>query len=159
MATLEVMWRSKWMRRRGFGIHSPFAYRFVVDVVNGDDDAYYDYIMLNGRWQRMLYRTAVFLQPSEIVEIGSGNAYPAQLACPRRQRMAPVWTLEESTKLAVAGEAATYADIIRLLELGWVVYADYGLRGKSYPGMVFHLSGGPSIIFPWHHLPASTYNL
>ncbi len=147
------------MRRRGFGIHSPFAYRFVVDVVNSDGDMYYGYPRLCNRWQRLLYRVAVFLQPSEIVEVVGGNAAPAVMACPPKARKAPVWTVEDATRLAVAGEEASTDDIKRLLDEGWVVYAESSQRKNDFRGMKFHVSNGPSIIFPWSHLPDCSYRL
>lgn len=152
------MWRNKLFRRRGFGIHSPFAYRFVVEVINADSDMYYDYCRLTDRWQRLLYRVAVFLQPSDIKECGGANVAPALIACPLRHRIAPVWTVEDVTRLAVAGPGATADDIRRLLAEGWVVYAEDSRR-YDLPGMKFHISHGPSIIFPWPHLPVATYKV
>ncbi len=145
------------LRRHGFGIHSPFAYRFVVDVVSADDDAYYDYVLLSDRRQRLLYRVAVFLQPSEIIEVGGGNAVPALMACPPRLRHAPVWTMEDVVRLAVAGPDCSHDDIAKLLADGWVLYAEHSLRKMNLSGMKFHVSRCVSIIFPWSHLPEGTY--
>lgn len=153
------MWRNRLLRRRGYGIHSPFAYRFTVEVINADGDMYYDYCRLADRWQRLLYRVAVFLQPSEIIGVGGGNAAPALMACPPKQRVAPVWTVEDATRLAVAGADTAVTEIERLLHRGWVVYAEGGRRDAVLPGMKFHVSRGPSIVFPWVHLPDGNYNV
>lgn len=58
-----------WLKRqrssRGFGIHSPFAYNFVLNVLR-ERYPYYAYDEIVERDHRLLYRIALNLCPSEI---------------------------------------------------------------------------------------------
>ncbi len=72
----------RWHRSRGFGIHSPFAYRFVSETLRGRPRNRYDYAPLvrlcAGRDAagplrhilRRLYRIVAHLRPSHVTVIG-----------------------------------------------------------------------------------------
>lgn len=50
----------------GFGIHSPFAYDFVVNVLR-EKNHYYAYDIIRNKHQRLLYRIVLRLAPSEVI--------------------------------------------------------------------------------------------
>ena len=58
-----------WLKRqrtsRGFGIHSPFAYDFVVNVLR-ERYMYYAYNLIKENDYRLIYRIALKFRPSQI---------------------------------------------------------------------------------------------
>ncbi|MCH5240783.1 MAG: hypothetical protein J1F38_11215 [Muribaculaceae bacterium] len=73
----------RWRHSKGFGVHSPFAYRFVTDVVNPGNYGYYAYsrigLLLKGAEKtdanlislvRFLIRLSIFLNAKRIVSAG-----------------------------------------------------------------------------------------
>ena len=85
--------RSGWWRRlrhgRGFGVHSPFAYRFIREVLR-ERCAYYAYDRVDAlaaEWPggvsgaRMLFRVAAFVNPSHAAASGVAAAIVG-MACP-----------------------------------------------------------------------------
>jgi len=82
--------RNRFLTARGFGVHSPWAYNFIVDVL-GEKHPYYAYEDLYDFWQsapqqlpqlnektdQMLFRIVNHLLPLTIVEIGAGAGVTA----------------------------------------------------------------------------------
>lgn len=75
----------RWRHSRGFGVHSPYAYRFVTDVVRPGDYGYYSYQEIYGhlkgkeahdhhltRLVKFIIRLAVFLKARRVVAFGAG---------------------------------------------------------------------------------------
>lgn len=58
-----------WIKRlrhgRGFGVHSPFAFRFITEVLR-ETLPYYDYSQLHGRGEELFYRVACYFRPHTI---------------------------------------------------------------------------------------------
>lgn len=77
------IWLCRFRHRRGYGVHSPFAFNFLTDVVYGKDE-YYAYRTLksrfnSGNWldrsyrlkcNRFLFRLANYVHPREILLYG-----------------------------------------------------------------------------------------
>lgn len=103
-------------RRRGFGIHSPFGYRFVRTVL-AQPNGYYAYASLGGRQRRrlrLLYRLVLFFKPGRIDV--SGEVCGEHL---RAMEMAVAHCGTEATgELAAIGANATPADIDRAVVAG-----------------------------------------
>lgn len=55
-------WWQRLRHSRGFGIHSPFAYRFITEVLN-QPYAYYSYDKLRTDRERLIYRVALSFGP------------------------------------------------------------------------------------------------
>ena len=77
MLTNPLVWLRRFRHRCGYGVHSPFAFRFLTEVVY-ERSPYYAYAELDASlrwWQRwrirrslhLLFRMANRLQPSQIV--------------------------------------------------------------------------------------------
>lgn len=92
MARFLNPWRCLQMLRhsRGFGIHSPFAYRFITEVIH-QPYAYYAYARIAGSTERLLFRVLVDLAPRRIAVYGPSEwgaaakaARPHAAVTPRR---------------------------------------------------------------------------
>lgn len=69
-----------WRHGRGFGIHSPFAYRFVTEVLN-QPNGYYAYQSLREPLRRLIFRVALDLcGPRCAVYADRGFIAPVRLA-------------------------------------------------------------------------------
>ncbi len=68
----ELNIRRRWRMFRheyGFGIHSPFAYRFITEVIR-QPYAYYAYAALPDKRQRLIFRIAVELRCRRVAVYG-----------------------------------------------------------------------------------------
>lgn len=79
------IWGCRFRKRKGYGVHSPFAYNFIRFVIN-EKDAYYTYQDLKDQRQgklmpekvdRLLFRLSNEVQPETIVQVG--EQYPLSL--------------------------------------------------------------------------------
>ncbi|MDE6270654.1 MAG: hypothetical protein K2M12_07375 [Muribaculaceae bacterium] len=91
-------WWQRLRHSRGFGVHSPFAYRFIREVLRGPY-AFYAYADLPGAssgWPggcdaaRVLFRIAVWAWPASVAVCGEGREAAAArrivgLACPHAE--------------------------------------------------------------------------
>lgn len=153
----------RFMRRRGFGVHSPFAYRFITEVI-GERYAYYDYARLSTENDRLLYRVAACLQPCKIQEGERKMAAPARLACPKHGAAhlePPLWTGIKKTNLMVGRPSdvkALEADTVLFLHA--LPYEQKAIKENPYPGLNYLLKREcVAIIIPFPHLPCQVLEL
>ena len=113
---------------RGFGIHSPFAYRFLTEVLR-DSGMYYGHECL-GRRERLLGRLRAFVdpiqlaplagvRPVEIVILGPASAFDAELP-------------ENTIYYADTRDEAVKALDARLDALGLRHHVPFAVGGKRY---------------------------
>lgn len=79
------MWFKRYRHSRGFGVHSPFAFRLITECLR-EKCPYYAYDGFSGFEQCLALRLAVFFQPEAIRPLGKDVAYlakAAQKACPK----------------------------------------------------------------------------
>ena len=111
-----LRWLFRFRHRQGYGIHSPFAFSFVTDVVY-ESGAYYAYPELDRLWQqarrsgltplrrkdcRLLLRLANYVRPVQAVVVGLGPQ-SVEMACMRAGSRHTIWTAEGcSADLVVA---------------------------------------------------------
>lgn len=89
-----LRWLFRFRHRQGYGIHSPFAFHFVTNVVY-ESGAYYAYPELDRLWQqarcgghtilrrkdcRLLFRLANYVRPVQAVAVGIGSQ-SVEMAC------------------------------------------------------------------------------
>lgn len=73
---------AKLRRSRGFGVHSPFAFAFLMNVLNERKAAYYAYPALDAlaanrrerNENRLIYRVLAFFNPAEVIAVGESPA-------------------------------------------------------------------------------------
>lgn len=84
--TLSEYWE-RWQRARGYGVQSPWAYRFVTEVV-GERRAYYAYAEIDRqvatrrerKYRRLLHRLANAVGPARVAETPISLLTPQRLA-------------------------------------------------------------------------------
>ncbi|MCM1224393.1 MAG: hypothetical protein NC548_59090 [Lachnospiraceae bacterium] len=64
-----MMWLKRYRHSRGFGVHSPFAYRLITECLR-ERLPYYAYAGFTGLEQCLAFRLAVFFQPRRIRGMG-----------------------------------------------------------------------------------------
>lgn len=77
-------WVSRYRHGRGFGVHSPFAYRLITEVLR-EKLPYYDWDRIKGKQERLLYRLACRFRPetvsapaplADIVRLAESKTHP-----------------------------------------------------------------------------------
>lgn len=67
---------------RGFGIHSPFAYRFITEVLNLPSEyGYYQYLYIKEGTPRTIFRIAVRFQPAKVCVVGEQPDVRKAITC------------------------------------------------------------------------------
>lgn len=91
------LWLRRFRKRRGYGVHSPFAFSFITEVVY-ERGAFYEYERLDQMlqwWQKfrvrrylqLLFRLSNYSHPSRIYLFGASELERSYLtaACPKAQ--------------------------------------------------------------------------
>ena len=106
-----AVWLLRVRHRRGYGVHSPFAYNMIRRVFF-ETQPFYAYAPLQhtvgrrrNRWQtradRLMLRLANEVQPRQILELGTAEGLSA-LCLAMAVKECPVLTLDDAGKLADA---------------------------------------------------------
>lgn len=77
------IWLCRFRKRKGYGVHSPFAYSFIRTIINEKGD-YYGYSDLKPlrknvrslaplKVDKLLFRMANFFQPAVAIKMGAGG--------------------------------------------------------------------------------------
>jgi len=134
-------WWQRLRHGRGFGVHSPFAYRFIREVLR-ERYAYYSYECIDSfadAWPggrdsaRMLFRVAAFIQPRHVAagtsELSLIAAEIISMACPRA---------------VVSADVRSDTDFIVLFDEADMVDAAFGC-----------VAGGATAVMPDSRMPAA----
>ncbi len=150
---------------RGFGIHSPFAYRFITEVLN-QPYAYYSYAQLPEHRQQLLFRIALHLGATRAAVYGDrGLVRAVKLALPRvvfAERKPDLVVLDAAC--ASADEAATAADAIAagadaVIFNSCKFNLSDRIRTNMIAGMTFDNHCGTFIAVPRPSLPRQDFDV
>lgn len=113
----KLGWLTRYRHSKGFGVHSPFAFRFITEVL-GEKCPYYDFDRLPSAHQRIVYRIAARLSPATYGVAGDADGTPVRMACPNSEQRSG------AVDLLVAGADAVAEAIFPTLTAGGVVVID-----------------------------------
>lgn len=69
-------WIAGLRHKRGFGIHSPFAYRFITETLH-QEHGYYAYRRLSTDNERLIFRIVLAIRPATVAVLGMPSARQA----------------------------------------------------------------------------------
>ena len=162
------------VRRRGFGIHSPFAFDFVRRVI-AQPCSFYCYTKLDAAARRndvspsllrLIFRVALFFRPSEVSYLGACSPVvkvAVDFACPRPNKcdgarmVIASGSLEES-ELNVAMKCAQDGGTVMFLDLKSDASASSAVWAAAEHGMMF-CGSDTAIYVGLHHLPRQSFNV
>lgn len=152
---------------RGFGIHSPFAYRFVTEVLRLPDDyGYYAYLYIARQRMRVLFRVAVHFCPREVAFIGcedNSEVRKAVFSAVSRAAVAPiheadmvVFDAAANRKLPADAIPPTAVTVI----LAYKRWKNYSKYLAALPcGMSFANRGSMAVVVPLSYLPRQDFEI
>lgn len=157
-----MSWLSRYRHSKGFGVHSPFAFRFITEVL-GERCQYYDFSRLTSAHQRIVYRIAARISPATFGVAGDADASPVGLACPLAEQR------DGAVDLLVAGPGALPALLIPTIDACGVVVIDGRSRplveaAKAYLdtkdcGMSFDNGKDFCVLVAYAHLPRQDFSV
>ena len=155
---------SCWRHGRGFGIHSPFAFSLITEVLR-QKLPFYGYADISrDRRMRLLYRLVVRFRPRRVMIVSSQPALLEATVC-RASRL--VSLVDSAPDMLVADAVDCSADAIgRLLRPGMsalILNADKSTRAvlsEAMPcGMLFDNRHGTMVIAALEHLPRQDFDV
>lgn len=160
-------WLQRLRHSRGFGVHSPFAFRFILEVLR-ENLPYYDYRQLPTRRGRLAFRLAACLQPSALLTDHAPDdlSHAAKLALQGHPGQPPAWTLLTPAPLTIAGPGADPDSLASAVASGSNLMMLYDSPAKLQrvisaidAGMAFDNEKDLAIIIADRRLPKQTFNL
>lgn len=110
-ATAFAKYLSRWKHGHGFGVHSPWAYRVITEVI-GEHAKYYAYPEINelfgtrSKTARIVYRLLLHLQPSRVDVVGDERWHHlARLTGTLNQHGTPVLIIDNPANVKSFGDA------------------------------------------------------
>lgn len=156
---------NSWKHKRGFGIHSPFAYRFVTEVLC-QRWHYYAYIIL-GRDEnlRLIHRLAVDFQPEKFYIVASDKNKWAKPITMATSKAMPTDTPKAGTLLVAEWPYMTHRTI-KALKAGanaMIMNASDDalerIAAVLKHGMCFYNNHGTIVVANLDHLPRQDFNV
>lgn len=153
-----LMWRSG----RGFGIHSPFAFRFVTEVLH-QPYAYYSYADLGSdRAAHLLVRLMVAFKPGSVALVGCDDSL--RRAVSLADSRVEIRDVAEGADFVVADCAMLSRAEVTALFVGHCRPHALLVNCRRLPdltgyGMTFANSRGTVVVASHPHLPSQNFNL
>lgn len=150
----------RWWRSRGHGVHSPFAFRFIRNVLcdNGD---YYAYSLIDGlhddsAWLKLLFRLVCEFEPA-VVEASGLSANERSAISLADSRVSVV----ESRRglpgcLTLVGRDGMRVTVVRDVRAGASAWSD--AVGRMASGMTFS-NGRVGVAVPRPDLPRQDFDV
>lgn len=164
--TLSPLTLFRCMRhRRGFGIHSPFAFRFVTEVL-AQRLPYYGYTDISGDPRiRLLFRLTVYFRPSTVAVFSS----EPQLLCQAIHKASPgAHITNTSTPDFIVADAAdfppeAYSRLIAggasALILNALPATRHAIASAISHGMIFDNRRSTLVVASLSHLPRQDFDV
>ena len=154
-------WPRRWRCSRGFGVHSPFAYSFIHDVLREHRYGYYAYDdMHDDDAMRLWFRIVCRFQPSTMSVVAPDSARLVSVA----RKAAPGCHMVKRggvvRYIARGGDghiAVGEGDVLVVGEIS--SEALDRLFGSMPCGMCFANASGMAILVAWKHLPHQRFDL
>lgn len=151
----------RWRHSRGFGVHSPFAYHFITEVLR-QPLPYYSYTHIGGRTERTIFRIAAFLRPDTVAVAAPRQVRDAvALAVPRARIITPgedaadLLVVDAEAHPEIKAEAGQHAVIINPEgSPAWPT-----LCGAMERGMTFAGGGILAVAVALPHLPRQHFEV
>lgn len=154
----------RWRHSRGFGVHSPFAFRFITETLH-QPYAYYAYSRLAQQRQRLLYRVTLAFGTRNPLAAGLDKPLVEALRLAAR-RKGPKGAHDFIALDATAADSAAIVDAARRIADGTpaIIYNSHRFPtadtlGALKHGMTFANTAGTIIIAPLPHLPRQDFRL
>lgn len=156
----------RWRHGRGFGVHSPFAFRFITEVLNLP--GYYTYYACAGIADvklRTLFRIAVSLRASKVSFIGckSGDvratvlrAVPQAVLARVNEADFIVFDAAQTPKLE-ADAIPPSANVVIFNYKRWKAMSVYAAGLPA--GMIFRNAGDIAVVAALPHLPRQDFDV
>lgn len=154
-------WLARYRHSKGFGVHSPFAFRFITEVL-GERCPYYDFDRLASAHQRIAYRIAARLSPATYGVAGDADGTPIRMACPHAEQSCG------AVDLLLAGRDAVAEELFPTLDAEGVVVIEGNDRAlveavKKYldaknHGMTFDNGRDFCILVAYSRLPRQDFS-
>lgn len=150
---------------RGFGIHSPFAYRFITEVLNLPKEyGYYAYLYLPGTVSRTVFRVAVRFSPGKVCLLDAPDEIGKAVACavPKAAKVGlydadmVIFNAARQRKLPAAALRPDAVTVI-LNYKKWKNRAEYMTALPA--GMTFSNASTMCVITPLPHLPRQDFDV
>lgn len=163
-----MRWLKRFRHTRGFGVHSPFAFRFITECLR-EKLHYYAYDSFTGLEQCLAFRIAVFFQPERIVSLSADAeklAKAAKRGCRRAMHAeAPAVAAFEGVcrRLSIIGPSGTASvddfddgDVVFAVANPHAVRALQGSLDARGHGMSF-IDGDSAVFVIFSTLPRQTF--
>ncbi|MCM1451256.1 MAG: hypothetical protein NC102_03280 [Clostridium sp.] len=129
-----MMWLKRYRHSRGFGVHSPFAYRLITECLR-ERLPYYAYAEFTGLEQCLAFRLAVFFQPQKIRGMGKDADRLVKAA-----KKGCSWAIPADAAAVAAFEGACEELLIigpsATLDPGWTPPMSSAVLAVANPGAV-----------------------
>lgn len=151
--------------KHGFGIHSPFAYRFITEVLNLPGNyGYYSYLYISERYLRTIFRIAVHFNPQNVCvescrpEVRKALTLAAPHATDTDMATADIIVFDASRQRTLPASAIPASAIVIILNhTRWKNRKSYMEAMKH--GMTFSNASSMCVAVPLPHLPRQDFDV
>ena len=162
-----ISYFKEWRHSRGFGIHSPFAYRFITEVL-AQRLPYYGYADISADSRiRLIFRVIAYFGPEHILILSSQPRLLKMAAHRAYSRAVITGNADSQPDFVIADAMDTTEDILmrhaangtNMIVLNATEKMRPSLAGAMPQGMIFDNGRGTLVIIPAHGLPRQDFRV